>query len=364
MLPPNYIILNALRAVLNSFQSKTLYLIGAGASAQYIKPKYNLYQDAIQLLVDIGVIPVANSSTHNLSEEDFHRLKIVGSPHQIYKNIDGNIFIDQAQMDYSDYAIHFTPSILKLICALTYSLDKYPICCPEYEIFNSMHKDSLIVTLNHDNLAKAFINKPRLVSLHGVVTPEMKKTIKANLTDIILYEIETPFLQSLYLATKENEKLLLNNGEFLTFLNELTVNGFNYIILIGYSFFHDGVDAYDSLTFELIREYIVDHDCKVIIIDPSPYIIADILTKSINKLRVACYPIFWNKLCYALWNINSVRKLFNNRFNGTDIRRLLHFYNYYPTNNEEKLILEFSDKEQQLIRIIPDLYLKNYPKSC
>ena len=81
-----------------------------------------------------------------------------------------------------------------------------------------MHDNSFIVTLNHDNLANKFTQKPnRLVSLHGVVTPEMKIAIKVNLPDIIFYDIRKPFLKNVFLATKENEKLLLNGRGILSF---------------------------------------------------------------------------------------------------------------------------------------------------
>ena len=100
-------------------------------------------------------------------------------------------------------------------------------------------------------------------------------------------------------------------GEYSVFSDELRIDKFNSIILIGYSFFSNGLEPYDSLTLDHIREYIINHDCKVVIIDPNSSVVADILSNSINRVKIICYPVFWNKLCYGWWYVNMIKRLSN-----------------------------------------------------
>ena len=72
---------------------------------------------------------------------------------------DGKILINDSEKDIYDDVLLKKPWILELFCALNYSLNIIPEKCPEYEIFNLANKNSVIINLNHDELAKIFIKK-------------------------------------------------------------------------------------------------------------------------------------------------------------------------------------------------------------
>lgn len=262
-----------LKLLLNIFRSKALYLAGAGASAFYIKPRYDLYKIAKNKIRELIINPIIiNPISENLSQEEKLRFQIAGSPHVFHELIDGRILIDEKNMDIYDIVLHSQPEIIELFCALTYSLKDTPHICPEYQIFNLINKQSKFLNLNHDGLAESFINKSvKIIPLHGTITNLQRKHLQQNIIEIIESGASKYLLKNCYFLTMENESLLLKKEEYIDLLNELYVDKFQYIVIIGYSFFKkNDSDIYDVVTYDLIRNYLIENKCKLIILDINP----------------------------------------------------------------------------------------------
>jgi len=267
------------------FNSKTLYILGAGASAKYIRPEYKLYEKAKDKLSEWAISPLFISIKNaQLSENERHRFKIQGSKHIIHETFNGKWLIDDTNMDFRDEILHSNPAILKLVCALTYSISDIPNFCPEYQIFNLANSNSIIANMNHDCLATSFINKKiNIIPLHGSINQTIRNTIQKHAAHILESDISQLFLKNMIIATKENE-YILHLPEYKKFILELEKNDFKYLVIIGYSFFRkNDNDIYDGVTYDLIRSYLHERNCKIIIIDINTDYVADILSKTMGN---------------------------------------------------------------------------------
>ena len=85
-----------LQEITQIFNSKTLYLLGAGVSAEYIKPHYDLYSKAKEIMTDeIFLYPISDS--RKLTEEDEHRIKIIGG-HKLFKTKEEKLMINETNV--------------------------------------------------------------------------------------------------------------------------------------------------------------------------------------------------------------------------------------------------------------------------
>lgn len=332
------ILVKLLSEIQNVFKFRTLFLLGAGVSARYIAPDYNLYKKAKVEISSAISFPVPSGGI-DLSNEEQIRFSKLGSQHVLYPSSDGRLLIDQSNMDFYDEVLHHYPKILELICSLTYSLEKYPTFCPEYQILNSANRHSLIANLNHDNLAENFIKNRKVISLHGTITPQVKTVLKEILPYALDRDISKFFDKELVLATQENERFLLKSSNYNKFIDELKFNKFQYIVIIGYSFFKkNDFDVYDIVARDLVRSYIKDYSCKMIIIDPYPEFVASILGISLAN----CYPVYWDKFCRAFFLVQNLKKLPSWNMDVTDMRRFFKFYDRLQCCGIDKLLEIFS----------------------
>jgi len=341
----NHSLLKLLSELQIVFKFKSLFLMGAGASAKYIPPTYKLYDQGKENLYKM-LIPVPSGEMY-LTNEQRLRFSILESPHKLYKTPEGKLLIDQTNIDFYDVVLHHYPEILELTCALTYSLDEYPRFCPEYQILNLATNDSLIANLNHDNLAEKFINVAKVISLHGTIPTKLKK----DLSEILPYALNMdirPFLKDVLLATQESEHLLLKNSNYSCFIKELESNQFQNIVIIGYSFFNkNGSDVYDVFTRDLIRSYIKDHFCNILIIDPNPEFVASVLNISIAN----CYHIYWDKFCHSFNFVQYFKKRRSWNMDLTKLRRFFKCYDreLYSCHGEHpKVVSYFTDRKSFL----------------
>ncbi len=331
---------NFLTLLLNIFRSKTLYLTGAGASAFYIKPRYDLYQIAKNKIRELIISPIIiNPITQNLSKEEKLRFQIAGSPHIFHETIDDRILIDEKNMDMYDIILHSQPEIIELFCALTYSLKDIPHICPEYQILNLINRESILLNLNHDGLAEFFINKAvKIIPLHGTITNLQRKFLQKNIIEIIESGVSKYLLKNCYFLTMENEFLLIQKKEYIDLIHELYIDRFQYIVIIGYSFFKkNDSDIYDVVTYDLIRSYLIENKCKLIILDVNPHYVADIVSKT-TDIHMSCISMNWSAFTYAF------NKIYNNpyqkfRFDRNNVKSLGILYDlfnhsdYYDINN-------------------------------
>src|ERR1700759_2870633 len=86
---------------LEVIKTKSLYLLGAGASYRYIKPNYQVYDSVDKILgYSIYELPV---KLEKKEEKDVSRYKILGSPHTILEDDKGGLYFDNLNATASDY---------------------------------------------------------------------------------------------------------------------------------------------------------------------------------------------------------------------------------------------------------------------
>ncbi|HAT8639791.1 TPA: hypothetical protein JBA00_14285 [Legionella pneumophila] len=321
----------------NCFCNRTIYVFGAGASAQYIPIKYNLYEETKKELLKIGAYPI---DKNELTNSQINQLYICGSPFITEKR--GNLVFQKENISFLDEISHNYPNLLNLLCALTYSLENENeiIQCPEYEIFNRSSFNSLFLTLNHDGLATRFINR-MVLPLHGEITANQRAIIKTFLPMALDLDISKELDKNLHLATKEEEKILIKRAPYIEFVKQL--NGLPYFInicIIGYSFFKKSYhEIYDTLTYDLLREYICSHNVNIGVIDRNPNYVADILSNNISTLNIKCFEIDWSSFAHALSFMENVTVLQNKKlwkFSQTNLNRFINLYDYFSIENTRK----------------------------
>ena len=354
-----------LREIATLFNRKALYLIGAGASISYLNPQYsNFFNDAKKLIEQYSPFSgITLNQDYQLKENEIIKFKISGFPYQI--NFHHNkYFIDTTEFDFYDYLLceklkFETPRVLDVAIALSCSLDQYPIRCYEYQIFNLMNSSSVIANYNHDNLINKFVeNKIKIINLHGVVSPEFKKYIMDNLDSLITSNISI-FSEKIVLANKEYESDLNKNAEFASFVKELEQNNFDYIVILGYSFFGIGNDILDIVSYEQICQYLSDHpNCRIIIIDPCSRKLPDFFSSKLKLKNIRLFNIEWDSFTFAFFKTHQFKannKIF--KFSAIDLNRFIYFYSIYSRNREifkkynNSISEECMDENNRLIRL-------------
>lgn len=288
------------------FNSKALYLLGAGVSSFYVPPKYNLYAQAKKLMEELVVGPIIKNNS-SLSEEDRIRFEIQGCKHVFHITETGKTLIDDSQIDLYDQILFSNPFILEIFCALAYSIESFTGPCPEYQIFNHINQGSVIANLNHDNLADNFIcNRIPVIPLHGTISDGLIRFLKDNIDYIIENGYTPTAMKDLYLSTQENINLLSYRQNYIDFMNILNSSKFLNIVVIGYSFFKkNSTNIYDVVTYDRIRDYLIQNrKCNLVVIDIEPNFVADVFSKDTFH-HAGCYPLNWSAFCYAMYYISN-----------------------------------------------------------
>ncbi|HBD7397087.1 hypothetical protein [Legionella longbeachae] len=309
--------------------SKTLFVFGAGASAFYIPIKYDLYQYAIKELLNIVMYP----PNFNINLEDSRLIQFYKCGSPFVRDYSGKLILDEKLMGLEDKLLHSNPSLLDLISATTYSLENEDeiTFCPEYEYFNRCTSNSLFLTLNHDRLATRFINK-KVLPLHGEITSKQRAKIKKIFPYVPYIDISELLNKDLYMVKKEEEFILLSHPSYIHLTQELSKKPtFTNICIIGYSFFKKNqYDIYDIVTYDLLRDYILDNKVPVTIIDLDPSYVADILAKSLDQLNIVLSKIDWSCFMHALFWVEKTSPTLNNGiYNTLNLRRLSSLYDFF-----------------------------------
>lgn len=325
---------NLLQKIIEISRFKSLFILGAGVSYSYIKPRYDLMNDAKEELMKVFSYPLVNDE-YDITEEEKIRLQLTGSKFIKNNPADGKLIIDNNNMqDYLERMIHANPQFIEYICAKNYTLDEYPEFCPEYQIFNYVNSTSIIINLNHDNLAEFFVKKLNVITLHGTITPKQKKIIMKYLSFSLDLDLRKYFFKDLYFATRESESLLTKRDGYRLFSDILKVNKFKNIVIVGYSFFKKNFyEIYDVVTYDLIREYLQKNKAQVIIIDPFPNDAANILCRELSSLDIKCYPVYWNSFVWAYYKTIEFKRTTSQSLSLIDLKRFIVFYDYYVQNN-------------------------------
>lgn len=237
---------------------------------------------------------------------------------------------------------------MDFICALNYSLHILPKRCPEYEIFNLANKNSVIINLNHDELAKKFINKQIvLIHLHGLVSTKFSEFLRENLYWIIDdFDFNPNFFNNHCISTREDERLLITDS-YLDFDNILIRNGFNNLVIIGYSFFSKGYyEIYDEITYYRIKEFLIKNKkCRLFIIDLNPSNITNLFIKY-NNCNARCHFVNWPAFTHSIDFLfkNSFSEMF--KINYTNSLSFFELYKWWVNSGAD---LKSKTIPQQLI---------------
>lgn len=322
-----------LEKMLNVVRSKSLYIFGAGASYQYIPISYDLVNEAKNLVSNI-VQDISIIKTSLCNEIEKSRFEING--HLIHEDFHGNILIDETDKNLSDIYIKQYPEIVSFYGMLTYSLNDLPKRCPEYEFFNKVNPSSVFLNMNHDNLCENFLSNKKVITLHGSVPIGLKSKIKKNI-DYILDDsrgsrIRDFIPDKLYVSTRELEASLLKNHEYKELINTLRKNNFSCLVIIGYSFFKkNSYEIYDTFTYDLIRSFLYKNknNCEIIIIDPEPDYVADMLHKTLFISEISLYKIRWDCFTNAFFDLVKNKNLQNLNLSEFELRIFSNIYNHY-----------------------------------
>lgn len=342
---------------LEVIKTKSLYLLGAGASYRYIKTNYQVYDSVDKILgYSIDELPVIKLKKKE--EKDVSRYKILGSPHTILEDDKGNLYFDNLNATVSDYIKHSYPMLLEIAAALSYTLPNNIKNCPEYKIFNLSNRESLFVSLNHDGLINKHLHvrKSNIINLHGYLSEIERYILTSNLLDIIFYEIRPSFLDNLWLATKECDSQLLKQEEYRKFKTKLENNLYKYIIIIGYSFFFQFNQIQDITTYYHIIDYVHKHNSQVIIIDPEPEKISDLLLQCSTKISIFPCKVSWDAFCRAFISTVVEKGVIKSTVTHANIKYFLNAYYYYMNEYEDG-----NCQEENRI-YIPNMNSKSYSK--
>lgn len=308
-----------LHTLIQVFNSRSIFILGAGVSYAYIKPEYHLYENA-KSFISNSLTSVSVEFPRKLTENEKERFKIVVGNHTIHNLENGELLIDDTYEDLRSLFIRQNPEIIEILGALTYSTELKENFYPEYEILHFIKNNSLILNFNHDHLAETILKEKKILSMHGTITPQIRTAIQETIPLILNDQLSSSsvsglFLKEFCLATKENEHELLKNKKYRNFQEKLTQNQYSFLVIIGYSFFKkNSYSIYDVVTYDLIRSYLYESKkTSVIIIDPEPEFPADILANNLKHLKIEMYPIYWN--CFT----RSLFKMFKTKLNAKKI---------------------------------------------
>jgi hypothetical protein len=319
--------IDLLKALINIFKSKSIYIIGAGVSASYIELHYSLYSTAKKLIKTIGIYPI--KSEEKITNEEFSRISILGGKHILQETDDETLLIDNSNTDIYDYFLKQNPDFFKYLCALTYSLSEYPKMCPEYQIFNLINPDSIIINFNHDGLAEHFINPNLFKSLpvHGKITPQLKSKLNSLLSCSLDINVSEILLRDYCLATHEIESNLIKNQDYIRFIKYLHKYSYEYMVIIGYSFFTNNFGINDIVTYNLINSYISNNkNIKIVIINPNSSLVSDLIANECRIQKISNFNIYWNKFVNAYYLVRAIKENSSYKFNYIDFKRLIYFY--------------------------------------
>jgi len=317
-----------------------LYILGAGVSARHVEPSYDQYKGAYNFLSSLSGFPIPDQDKIlTMSEDHKNRLCICGSPYRLdFENEE--VLRD---MDLLDLVINTFPEIVEIQCAIDYSFHILPKTCPEYSFFNYVTKNSLILNLNHDSLASTFIENRDVIPLHGEISPKQREAIVKLLPYIFDIDILQPLRKELLLATTESEYWVSRNENYMKLIKSLENNHYKNIVIIGYSFFRrNPYSVSDHVTLDIIRNYIIEKNPKVIIFDPGDSdFIPDIFSNNLSNLKGLRLNIPWDRFIYALFGSNLFKKERSSIFNfcSTDFRTFRYLYESYNSIDENKKIV-------------------------
>lgn len=234
-----------IKPLLEAFRHRSLYILGAGASAPIVPTALQLKQSSIEAVESLGTYSASPITQDELTK------KIIGDPGEGFCLSRCPRGFLQAY-NYYELTKHLHSPIL---------FDNIY----QYDIFNFSKKPSIIFTANHDALAQRCVGH-LILPFHGEIPPhwgtEEYKTIILDtyaFTDEL--KLEIPGL--IFLEKEKTD--ILNTQPYVILRNNF--HFMRFIVVIGFSFADD-----DSQTFDyLFRTLYKKNPMPIIVISPDTY---------------------------------------------------------------------------------------------
>lgn len=273
----------AVALLLESLDSaNTAYILGAGASA----PDVPVMQELIRRVLGSfrenvkGFIPTEEPTpTHYL-------------------------FAEQASDEDTRQEL-LASSIETFRVLIAHELKPKPLALQEppaqYRVLAAVRPGATMINYNVDGLASQHCARARVLVPHGQVPDFVGRMPLAGAVHLTQEGIEIVPAGSFWLPEPEREQDLVARIDpaYRSLLNVGT------IVVIGYSFGLSSDGIMDRVSFEALREYCRGKKVRILVVDPSPWRLAETLGETLQNLEIIPVPAYWNVLCRAILSVSS-----------------------------------------------------------
>jgi len=271
---------------------KTFYVLGAGASFGLVPTTAQLRTRVKSRYWALGSFP----ASHGLRTEMFQR--VIGS-------IRDAVDVDHGEDPYSPsnlaeaFLSTIQPEVLDTIVRLELAVPIARVAPPQYDVFNASQRGT-IFSFNLDGLARAYCSRRHVVlEPHGRIERELLRSpwFLENWEDLASVDLGVPNLVPKVLLRPEPHRLI--ESEVYRAAMQLFEDA-PRVVFVGYSFsrFQSGRDDDASLYFfgELLRR----HPKPVLIVDPAPDEVADLLSHAARRDLAIPLAAKWDLLSAAI----------------------------------------------------------------
>lgn len=289
-------------------QSRTFYILGAGAS--------------------YGLIPVTKDM-RRIIEADFHSVgvyPIAPAPHsQLFERVFG--VIPKYEQDIRKILLaHMPPGALDLLAQRSLWRPSDGVVPPQYGVFDVVGSLATLCNFNLDGLASVYCShRHHVLEMHGRIDSLRFERINYDelLEATVVYGTRLPHLTPKLMPQVEPEAITLQP------VYAQARKLFRYaqaIIILGYSFGqrNDGFD--DKYSFEYVASLLRCNPCPVFVVSPTPHDLAGLLRDVLSWHHVFGLTLRWELFSGAvLANVNPIQGMGTEWLN-TNLDRVIRSY--------------------------------------
>lgn len=299
-------------------EPNNIFILGAGASAEFIKPGNGFYRKIGSLWLDGGGYS-PRRSTSSIAK------KIVESG--VFRDGLDAAIISSIPERGGEWLVSY-------ILSLPNSIQRFF----SYEVFKKFQRPFSIVNYNHDNLARLSLKNVEEVTIqepHGSSHPRLGELFDSfEVQELADFDIPAPFSERLIMLRKEPSEF--SRSSFFSYLDRYRTY-LNKVIFIGYTFSQqpDG-SRDDSISFEYFSEYL--HCRKVFIVSPNPEQLAEELRDTSRSKNIQPIPLKWNLFSEAVIRLRILFNIENRSFS------------YRFTDDVERMYSQLESEEENQIQ--------------
>lgn len=274
-----------------AFSVKSFYILGAGASAGIIPMTHQQGELILKRHLEFG-----SYSTSEI-ELDQQAERIVGSHQWLDDGIRGEL------------SRRLQPGAVRaLSMQLMSPSHNYSVPPDQYLVFGTAAPRSVLFNFNVDGLANIWRKYHYVFHPHGMLDPKIMQSSEWDeIIDICLFDsIEPPTIPGVLLPQKETREATQSKEYSIA---ERLLPHMGYVVLIGYSFGHDGSNFDDWASFLYFMKLFREHKKTIIVIDPfRSRDIVDMLRYNLKSDQVFPIPAYWEHLSKAKLILERMRK--------------------------------------------------------